>query len=183
VVRTAQVQLVRITGVERYKGGTRVTFTAGPRARRALFDEDRALRALAKELACPPLEVGKQLARLRAELGAAREQAGRFRAAVARMTAEEARARAEGDRVVVMLDEGGVELAKGVAAHLTKDGALVAIVGARIEEGVHVVIARGPASTEDCGALLEAIATRAGGRGGGRPERAEGRFPHGASLR
>ncbi|GAB4205706.1 MAG: DHHA1 domain-containing protein [Sandaracinaceae bacterium] len=182
VVRTAEVQLVRITGLERYKGGTRVTFTAGPRARGALFEEDRALRALAKELLCPPLEVGKQLARLRAELGAAREEAGRYRAIVARVTAEEARTRAEDHRVVVMLDDGDVELARSVASHLTKEGALVAIVGARLDEGVHVVVARGPASTEDCSALLKALVTRVGGRGGGRPERAEGRLPPGASL-
>jgi alanyl-tRNA synthetase len=182
VVHTAAVQLVRVTGVERYKGGTRVTFAAGPRARAMLFEEDRALRMLARELVCPPLEVEKQLARVRGELGAAREELGRSRAIVARLAADEARARADGDRVIVLLEEGGVELAKGVAAHLTKEGALVAVVGARIDEGVHVIVARGPGASRDCGALLKGIAQAAGGRGGGRPERAEGRLSPGADL-
>lgn len=182
VVHTAAVQLVRVVGVERYKGGTRVTFVAGPRARAMLFEEDRALRALARELVCPPHEVGKQLARVRAELGATREELGRYRAVVARVAADEARARAEGDRVVVVLDEGGVELAKGVAAHLAKEGSLVAVVAVRLEEGLHTIVARGPGASRDCGALLQKLAQAAGGRGGGRPERAEGRLPPGVDL-
>jgi len=180
VLRTAQVQLVRVTSVERYKGGTRVTFTAGPRGRAALFETDRALRELARELVCPPHEVGKHVSRIRAETLSVREELGRARALLARFLAEEARARATGDRVILTLPAGGIDLAKGVVAHLVKDGALTVIVGARIEEGVHTIVARGPGSTADCGALLKALAASCGGRGGGRPERAEGRMP--ASL-
>ena len=44
-------------------------------------------------------------------------------------------------------------------------------------ERLAVVIARGPESAFDCGAFLKRAATASGGRGGGRPERAEGRLP------
>jgi len=182
VLRTAEVQLVRVTSVERYKGGTRVTFTAGPRGRAALFDEDRSLRELARELVCPPHEVGKHVARVRADTLAVREELGRARALLARFLADEARARAMGDRVFLLLPEGGIELAKGVVAHLVKDGALTVIVGVGIEDGVHTIVARGPGSTTDCGALLKALAASCGGRGGGRPERAEGRMPVGIDV-
>jgi alanyl-tRNA synthetase len=44
------------------------------------------------------------------------------------------------------------------------------------------VIARTAGSGLDCGTLLGAIAKRSGGRGGGRPERAEGRIPTEAAV-
>ncbi|MEZ4313266.1 MAG: alanyl-tRNA editing protein [Polyangiaceae bacterium] len=53
--RTAQVGLVHVTGTERYKGKLRITFTAGPRARRDLTAHAVTLRALGRELSCDPL--------------------------------------------------------------------------------------------------------------------------------
>jgi hypothetical protein len=42
-----------------------------------------------------------------------------------------------------------------------------------------VVVQRGAASTFDCGAWLKDLCAKRGGRGGGRPERAEGRVAGG----
>ncbi len=182
VTRTAQIGLLRVVSTERYKGGTRVTFTAGPRARAMLFDEDRAVRELARDLVCAPHDVGASVGRVRGETTAAREELGRVRAILARAIVDEARKTAERERVVLVLPEGGVELAKAVVAGLTRDGALAVIVGARIDEGLHTIVARGPGSTLDAGALLRSIASACGGRGGGRPERAEGRLPADADL-
>lgn len=186
VTRTSQVQLCRIEGVERYKGGTRVTFVAGPRARRVLTEHDRVLRDLGRELVCPPRDVPAALARLRQELEASRDEVGRLRAAraseLARRALDDARGSTRPDRVVVILDDGGPDLAKRVAAQLTAEGAHVAVVAAPIEGGVHVICARAPGSSADCGALFKALAAHAGGRGGGRAERAEGRLAAGHDL-
>jgi alanyl-tRNA synthetase len=182
VLRTAQIGLVRITGSERYKGGTRVTFTAGPRARAMLFDEDHMIRELARELVCPPTEVGTAVARLRADALAAREETGRVRALLAQSIARAARPGAHGERVVLSLPEGGVELAKAVVANLVREGSLTVIVGAHLDDGLHTIVARGPGSSVDCAALLKSIAAACGGRGGGRAERAEGRMPPGTDL-
>ncbi|MBX7191239.1 MAG: alanyl-tRNA editing protein [Sandaracinaceae bacterium] len=183
VTRTAQVGLIRITGSERYKGGTRVTFTAGPRGRTSLFEADRALRELGRELVCPPHEVMAAIARLRGDLTSSREELGRVRAQLAQQIVEDVRRGLTGERAIVTLDEGGVELAKAVVAGLTREGSRVVVVGARIDEGLHTIVARGPDSRVDCGAILKAIAAASGGRGGGRPERAEGRMPLGTDLR
>lgn len=182
VTRTAQIGLLRVLGTERYKGGTRVTFTAGPRARAMLFDEDRVVRELARDLICAPHDLAASVVRVRGETTVAREELGRVRAILARALVEEARRGAERDRVVLVLPEGGVELAKAVVAGLTKEGSLTVIVAARIEEGLHTIVARGPGSSVDAGALLKSIATASGGRGGGRAERAEGRLPADADL-
>lgn len=182
VTRTAQIGLLRVLGTERYKGGTRVTFSAGARARALLFDEDAMVRELARELASGPMELGAGLARVRAELTASREQLGRVRAQLARELAAQARQSVVGDRAVVVLAEGGVELARVVASELTQSGALVAIVAVRLDEGQHVLITRGPGASVDCAAWLRALTRVAGGRGGGRAERAEGRLPLEADI-
>lgn len=182
VSSTGQIGVCRVLGVERYKGGTRISFSAGARARSELLAESKVLAAAGAALVVPPLGVMDAITRLEARLKDTQGELGRARAIVARDLADRARAAATNDRVVLTLAEGGADLARTVAEHLTKEGALTAIVGATIEGGVHVVIARGPASTVDCGALLRELAQKSGGKGGGRPERAEGRLPPGTTL-
>lgn len=182
VSRTAQIGLCRVLGVERYKGGTRVSFSAGARARSELFAESKALAAAGAALVVPRLGVPDAITRLEARLKDTQGQLGRARAVIAKDLADRARATATEGRAVLTLDEGGAELARVIAEHLTKEGGLVVIVGAVIESGLHVVVARGPASTVDCGALLRELAQKSGGKGGGRPERAEGRLPTGTQL-
>jgi len=52
------------------------------------------------------------------------------------------------------------------------------MVASRQREGDWVIVVeRGAAASFDCGAWLKATAQRLGGRGGGRPEHAEGKLP------
>jgi alanyl-tRNA synthetase len=71
-----------------------------------------------------------------------------------------------------------------LAGKLTEDARVVALVGGQDEGSgeVVVVVQRGAGAALDCGAFVTAQAKASGGRGGGRPERAEGRFPRGTSL-
>jgi alanyl-tRNA synthetase len=181
VAHSSQIGIVRVVGTEKYKGGTRISFHSGARARDVLFGEDDALRALARSLVCGVDGVPAGVERLRAELEDARADAGRLRAALARTIAEPL-LRGPDPRIACVLDDGGAELARSVAAELTREGARLAIVGARTSEGVHLVVARGPSSTENAGAIVKAICAAASGKGGGRPERAEGRLPSDADL-
>jgi alanyl-tRNA synthetase len=180
VLRTAQIGLLRVIGTERYKGGTRVTFSAGPRARRELLGESAQLRDLARALGCAPAEAKPAALRTRDALDAAREELGRMRSSLAKSLAE--RAEARGDARVAIV-EGGIDLVRQVAAELTREGDRLAIVAGPVEGGTHVVVARGPSGTADARTIFAAIAKAAGGRGGGRPERAEGRMPEAADVR
>lgn len=176
--RTSQIELVWVRSVERYKGGTRVTFAAGPRARRLLMEQADALRSLAGELACAPPEVAANVAGLRRKLDEAREQAGALRATVADLWAR----RLEGEgTIAAMVDGADAPLLKMIAERLARGERVVAL-GAASEDGVDVVIARGPEARVSAGDLLRAIARACGGRGGGRPEQAQGRLPRGADL-
>jgi alanyl-tRNA synthetase len=184
VTRTAQIGLVRVIGTERYKGGTRISFSAGARARRELLAESASLREIARLLGCSTAEAPVALARLRDALEGARQELGRSRASLARRIAAGALAAARGSRVVAPVGEGGIELVRQVAAELTREGDRVAVVFGPVEGGVHLVVARGPANTSvDARAIFAAIAKAAGGRGGGRPERAEGRILDSVDLR
>src|SRR5690606_30438137 len=161
-----QIGLARILGAERYKGGTRVSFSAGPRARRELLAESAVLRDIGRALQTPPLEAKLGVERLRDQLDAARRELGQARASLARSIAE--RARDEKGVVRVVVDEGGLEMVRQVTAELTREGDRLVIVAGPVEGGVHVLVSRGPGSSADARAVLAQIASATGGRGGGR---------------
>jgi len=64
---------------------------------------------------------------------------------------------------------------RGVAQKLVAAGR-DAILAAPDEAGTTVVILRAPGSALDCGALWKQLAARHGGRGGGKPDQAQGRL-------
>jgi alanyl-tRNA synthetase len=208
--RSGQIGTVRVAGVERYKGKIRVSFHA---ARRALADaraKETALAALAAELTCGPLDVGNAVAKLRSDLKARTDQLSGLRGELVERIAEgvwrehpvDPTAAATGrlTRVTLLRPKDDVAMLRSLAGRVSARPDVVAICGALDPESgeVVVVVQRGDeARGFDCGAWLKAAAAATGGRGGGRPERAEGRlklasleslaavptFPEGASAR
>lgn len=174
---TAQVGLVWVQSVERYKGGTRVTFTAGPRARRGLRERADALASLAASLRCAPLEVSAIVGKRRDKLDEARAEAGQAWARLADRLA----AGAPEDHVTIIVDEAEAALVEPLLVRLAT-GARVAAIGVRSQDKLQVTIARGPGSSADCGALMKALAAAHAGRGGGRPQQAGGQLPAGVDL-
>ncbi|HKA91844.1 MAG TPA: alanyl-tRNA editing protein [Haliangiales bacterium] len=179
-LRSGQVGLLRIGNVERYKGKVRVTFAAGRRARRELGELADVLTGLGRELTCGPGEVPTALAKLRRELAESREALGQARASVAGAAAAALLA-GDADPIVRVFDDLPIEGVRMVAKRVTEAGR-VAVLGAAGPDGIHVIVARPARSTFDCGAHLRRLAAAAGGRGGGSPERAEGRLPLGAKI-
>ncbi|HLL05986.1 MAG TPA: alanine--tRNA ligase-related protein [Myxococcaceae bacterium] len=177
---SAQVGLVRVLGVERYKGKGRVLFSAGRRARGELWDEAGTLRGMSRAFTCGPAEVPTVIDKLRRELTEAREALGAARAKLAEQTAVELAAALEKSpehRVVAVLEGAGPESLRAIAARLTSRPEAVVLLAGRLPEGLAVLIARGSGSTFGCGAFLKKLAEAGKGRGGGRPEHAEGRLP------
>ena len=174
--RSAQVGPLRVLGVERYKGLTRVTFAAGRRARAELAARDQVLRGLAAQFTCGPGDVPTAVDKLRRELAQSEAtlEAARERLAEALMPALLGGA----DGAVVAAVPGDAPVLRALATRIVDAGrdALLAGVG---PDGVAVLLARAPGSSLDCGKTLQAIAKACGGRGGGRPDRAEGRLPPG----
>jgi alanyl-tRNA synthetase len=169
--RTSQLGAIRITGVERYKGMTRVTFTAARRGRVELFAREQIVRGLAAQLSCAPADVSAALDKLRRDLQAGAEELGRVRAQLAQRLAEQL----PGEAAVIAELEGDVELLRNVALKLVAAGR-DAVLCARLDSGSAVVIMRAAGSALECGQLWKQLAATFGGRGGGRAERAEGKL-------
>jgi alanyl-tRNA synthetase len=169
--RTSQLAAVRITGAERYKGMTRVTFTTARRGRAELFARDQVLRGLAGQFSCGPAEVPAAIDKLRREAEAADGQITQLRSRLAGAII----AQLPGHGPAIAALPGDAELLRGVAARLAAAGR-DAILCAPDDAGATVVMIRAAGSSLDCGALWKRLAAKHGGRGGGRADRADGRL-------
>jgi alanyl-tRNA synthetase len=194
--RTGQIGQIRIVGTEKYKGMLRITFHAGQRALEDARAKHAALSALAAALTCGLGDVPDAVGKLRAELKGSRARLDEVRAELADLVAARALAALAGgtggagagaNPIILPLlrendDVGSLRLIAGkLAAGRPGVVALVAALDPATGELVVVVQREGGASF-DCGAFIQAQARARSGRGGGRPERAEGRFPKGVSL-
>ncbi len=169
--RTSQLGSLRIIGSERYKGMTRVAFTAARRARVELFSRDQVLRGLATQFSCGPAEVPAAIDKLRRDVDSTSATLTALRSQLATAIVQAF----PGTDTVVAAIPGDAELLRSVAAKLTSAGR-DAILTTTETANPTVVVFRAAGSTLDCGALWKRIAEVAGGRGGGRAERAEGRL-------
>jgi alanyl-tRNA synthetase len=178
VRRSGQVGAIAILGAERYKGGARIEFVCGGRALRRHRERARILKGLALEFTAGEADLPVAIARLKEERERlARRMKGLLREVLEREADALASAAAPGARAPV------------VAAHFPdrdsgEIGTLAALVAAR---GAVALLFAGeeaprahfsaPPGTIPVGELLGALCRRHGGKGGGRPESAQGAVP------
>lgn len=192
VTRTGQLGQLRIVAVEKYKGMLRITFHAGRRALTDARAKHDALAAAAAELTCGPLDVPSGITKLRSELKAGRAQLDALRTELAEHVAKKILATLPAARdaatpivLPVSRPNDDVTSLRVLAGKLCEgDARVVALCGAVDPQSgeLVLVVQRGPAAKIDCGAFVLAQAKARSGRGGGRSERAEARFPRGTSL-
>ncbi|MGN6106484.1 MAG: alanyl-tRNA editing protein [Kofleriaceae bacterium] len=173
--RTSQLAAIRVTSAERYKGMTRVTFMAARRGRAELFSRDQLLRGLAAQFSCATADVPAAIDKLRRDATATTTELTALRGRLAGLLAAQLAPPGASDGAVVAALPGDPELLRGVAAKLVAAGR-DAILSSTDGDGTAVVLLRAAGSSLDCGALFKQLSARAGGRGGGRADRAEGRL-------
>ncbi|MGE0867240.1 MAG: alanyl-tRNA editing protein [Kofleriaceae bacterium] len=171
--RTSQLGAIRITGAERYKGMTRVTFTAARRGRAELFARDQVLRGLSAQFSCGFAEVPAAIDKLRRDAGDRAAEVIALRGRIATMVVNELTAAGTGPVVASL--PGDAELLRTIGTKLIAAGR-DAVLCAPDDAGTTVVLFRAAGSTLDCGALWKQLAASHGGRGGGRADRAEGKL-------
>ena len=135
-----------------------------------------ASAATARLLSAQVTELPDAVARLQAELREQRlqsralsEQLAAFESAALRQSADDVSGRQVVARVLDKDQAGLKQLASAIAAD---SGPAALLISAARPSAI--VIARGGEATVDAGALLKAIVARFGGKGGGRPELAQG---------
>ncbi|HVJ26067.1 MAG TPA: DHHA1 domain-containing protein [Vicinamibacterales bacterium] len=173
VARTGAIGNIAVTGWERFKGGMRVGFVCGGRA----LSTHRRLRDVVTEsarlLSTMQDELPAGIERLQAD---ARESKRQIKDLQSRLAVHEAAglaASAQEGVVVAALDGWDQAALKNIASAIAaRPGFVAGLIGGPAPFAV--VIARGTDRATDCGAVLKQLAARFGGKGGGRPELAQG---------
>ena len=177
VARTGAIGAIAVSGWERFRGGTRVEFKCGGRGLRA----HRALRDLVaagtRLMSAAAGELPQGIERLQAENKDVRRRVKDLEARLAVFEAEAIAGRATeiaGLRVVAEaiadLDLNGL---KTIAQSIVARAGHVAIL-ATTTPPLSLVIARSADTAVDAARLLKQLTATVGGRGGGRPELAQG---------
>jgi len=177
VARTGAIGIIAVAASERFRGGSRITFLCGGRALagfRALRD---SVAGSVRALSVLPAELPSAIERLQAESKDLRRHIKDFQSRVAAQEADALAAAAQPSGTVRLVltampgwDAAGL---KTVASRIVeRPGHLVVLLGD--PPTVPIVVARSSDVAQDAGAILRKIVERHGGKGGGRPEMAQG---------
>jgi alanyl-tRNA synthetase len=177
VARTGGIGTIAAASSERVRGGTRVEFLCGVRTLRAYRAGRDALAASVRLVSVLPQELPAGIERLQADV---KETKRLLKDAQARLAVFEAAAladRAERDggiSLVVAAMEGWDQASlKAIASTIaTRPGHVAALFSSPPPSAI--VIARASDAAIDCAAVLRQLVGRFGGKGGGRPELAQG---------
>lgn len=176
VAATAETLPIKLLGSERVRGGLRrVTFRTGWEALEDYGAKHQLAADLVQRFSAPLDALGGRIVRLQEELAetrAAQAEALRRRAdEVAERLLRDGRVR-RGARVVsAEVDDA---LLDAVAAALGEREGVAALLAARSERRARLAFVAGPGSGVDVRPALRAALSEIDGRGGGRPDRAQG---------
>jgi alanyl-tRNA synthetase len=172
--RTGEVGMIAVRSWERAKGLTRMEFVAGTRALADYRKANKSAREMAAlfstgrddapQLAAQMVEENKELHR----------RVRMLEEVAAGVEAEKLLASAEAGIVVQVFEGRDAESLKKLAhALMTKPGT-VALLGSRDKDTARLVFARSPDAPGDMSMLMREACTMLDGRGGGKPEMAQG---------
>jgi alanyl-tRNA synthetase len=177
VARTGEIGLIAVTGAEKFRGGTRLTFVCGNRALRALRGYRDAVAGSVRTLSVLPHELPAAVERMQAEGRQARKTIARLQAELAVHEAARlvAGAPVAGGvrRVTHIVDGWDAAGLKAIASAMTAERSVAAVLIGTIVP-IAVVVARSADAAIDANAVLQQLLKRFGGRGGGKPELAQG---------
>ena len=178
VARTGAIGVIAIGGAEKFRGGSRVEFLCGGRALERFRLWRDAMAATQRHLSVAPEEMASAIERMQAE---AKAQQKTVRGMQEKLAAQEAQAliakgTRAGDRLVIAeaiegWDAQGLK-AMAVAAAAIDPTAAIALFTTTTP--ALVVIAKGPNGGIEAGAILKELVAKFGGKGGGKPDLAQG---------
>ncbi|HOT92472.1 MAG TPA: DHHA1 domain-containing protein [Anaerolineae bacterium] len=179
VQATGEVGLIKITGLERYKGGVRVTFLCGERALRDYRRALHTLREAGNALSIGQDEVPQAVTRLQDELQTARRALNKAQSQLLEFEADhlwETTPEVEGVRRIIAHWIGRPFAdARFIANRLRERPRTLLLLAVTEEKDVRLVVARSDDLPQyNAGAMLREVAGALGGRGGGSPALAQG---------
>jgi alanyl-tRNA synthetase len=177
VASTGAIGNIAVASSERFRGGARVEFVCGVRALNAYRELREVMAASVRLVSVLPSELPGGIERLQAEAKDMKRQIKDLQSRLAGFegAALADRAQVFGNiRAVVDAVDGSDQTGlKALAATITARSGHVAVLFSAPGPSA-AVIARAADSTLDCAALLKKLIERFGGKGGGRPDLAQG---------
>ncbi len=182
VGRTGAIGSVKVTRIERYKGGTRVCFLCGGRA---LNDYQRVLRSIQQvsaDLSVHPDELADAVVRLRNEGRDSRRELKAARKALTSLEAERLWSDSPETggvrRVIAHLEDVSFDQARTIAAQLGARPKTLVLLAISDAKGTRLVGQRSDDLPQlNLAEILGAAAESLGGRGGGSQTQAQGGAP------
>ncbi len=177
VPRTGVIGIIAIAGWERFKGGSRITFACGKRALTTFGRLRDAVADATRQLSVARHEIPEAIERLQADVKASKRAVVQLQEQLAQHLGAELRASAVqiGSVRAVLREQAGWDqaaLKMLASAVVSEPGYVVVMVGDG--EPRPVVAARSKDVAFDCGAFIKSATAALGGKGGGRPELAQG---------
>jgi alanyl-tRNA synthetase len=168
---TGEIGSILITGIQRVKKQARVEFICGLRVLNYAWQAGRTLDAISQTVSAAPFETAAAVRTLWDEHQAARKRIENLESEL--MDHEAAQFPVNDGLAVATFKNRGVESLKLLAAKICARPGVVALLA---DEGdqLRIVFARSADSVVDAAALLKKTLERFGGRGGGRPNLAQG---------
>jgi alanyl-tRNA synthetase len=177
VARTGAIGIIAISGWERFRGGTRVDFRCGVRALRGYRALRDAVSASVRLLTVHPSELPAAIERLVDDTKDARRRVKDLQSKTAvheaAALAERAEERGASRVVVELIEDADAGVLKTIAGAIASRPGHVAILFSA-PPGANLVVARAADVTLNAGEVLKAMTSKFGGKGGGRPEMAQG---------
>jgi len=178
VPETGRIGIVLVSATDRAKGGTRVTFVCGERARRAYGALRDVAGEAARVLGVSSAALGEAAGRARDEQTRLSRLASGFQRELAEVRAARYRADAAAGSTRSIVEHlpdwdqaGLVVIARAV---VSEPGWVVVLLGGGHPSATPVVVARSPDVALDANAWLRQAVAALGGRGGGRGDLAQG---------
>jgi alanyl-tRNA synthetase len=177
VARTGEIGLIAVIAAEKFRGGTRLTFVCGARALQTLRGYRDAVAGSVRSLSVLPHELPAAVERIQSEGKQTRKTIARLQSELAVHEAARLVAASpllggvrRGAHVVNGWDTAGL---KAIASAMTgQAGVSTALVGTAAP--LAIVVARSSDVALDANGVLQQLLKRFGGRGGGKPELAQG---------
>jgi alanyl-tRNA synthetase len=168
---TGEIGGILVTGIERAKKQTRVQFICGDRVMRYARAANRTLEAISQTISAPPLETAGAVRTLWDEHQQTRKLVDDLESQL--MDYEAAAFPVDSGFATGVFKERGIDKLKLLASKVClRPGTIVLFAGQ--DDQLRVVFARSADSPLDAAAVLKKTLERFGGRGGGRPNMAQG---------
>jgi len=177
--RTGEVGIVAVRHWERAKGMTRIEFVAGNRALADYNLANRTARRVAAQFSVGRDDAPASVAHLFEENKLLIRRVRNLEEVTARLEADELITEAPqtpiGIRLVTRIFESrDPESLKRVALALVSHPNTIALLGSRFEDTARIIFARSPDADGDMNSMVRDACAMLDGRGGGRPEMAQG---------